>query len=198
MGNPEAGGIKIVCYFEGKKDLERHISLSESSSVTFTKGDLSYEYTCGTSCIDLIDNIIRRVIEDLSGAFDLGVASVDDVSSISSLKPEKVEEGSTGHSSTSSSSTTSSSVMNEKRPILIGGASSLKGLDSRNEAEKSIKAFKEILKGSKFKMVIIDSSGLSRITPPGKTMSDCKFEDLSSFDDDKVKHTRHKAEHGRN
>ncbi|KAM0674540.1 nucleolar zinc-finger protein [Gurleya vavrai] len=68
-------GIKINCEFNCHDDLNRMIRIQKYARVTFSKENHSYVYGCGESGITVVEEIIRRLVEDLGDTFDISTST---------------------------------------------------------------------------------------------------------------------------
>ncbi|KAM0687307.1 nucleolar zinc-finger protein [Conglomerata obtusa] len=160
-------GIKIECHFNCQDDLKRTIRMSKFSTVHFCQDGHEFEYGCGQSGITIVEAIIRDLIGDLGGIFDLNT-STDSVARLDG-------RGSSASSSRLSSRSTHST-------------SSFLSVMDKKDAKKQIFFLKNMLSDPKFSMIIEDKTGLSRVAPVGKLVGDMEAENLDNFNDERVKH----------
>ncbi|ADM11436.1 zinc finger domain-containing protein [Encephalitozoon intestinalis ATCC 50506] len=59
---------------------------------------------------------------------------------------------------------------------------------SKETCEKKLEDFRDLMSNPKFKLIIEDDFGLSRVAPVGKNVLELRNADVSELNDDKVKH----------
>ncbi|KAF7683113.1 Zinc finger protein ZPR1 [Astathelohania contejeani] len=57
-----------------------------------------------------------------------------------------------------------------------------------HDVNEKVQKLKGLLESGKFKMTIEDMSGLSRVSPVDKKISECEYFDLNTFNDERVEH----------
>ncbi|EPR79563.1 Zinc finger protein [Spraguea lophii 42_110] len=165
----ENGGVIISCDFDSKSDLDRFVTIFQNSKMRIEKGSFFYECQSMNDFSCCVEHLVIHAIEDLSVCWD-----VEWNGSTISLKDS--ESTSTSDKNKSSSSSFSSSV----------SSSSIK---SKGDAETAVAILKEVLHNGVVDIIIEDKSGFSRICPVSKRLSGMELDNLSEFNDPKVKHT---------
>ncbi|TBU09460.1 hypothetical protein CWI36_0027p0050 [Hamiltosporidium magnivora] len=164
------GYLVVSCNFSNKDDLGRYILLQKYSTVNFYKKELSYEYVSASDVVTTVENLIEQAADEIADTY--GVPRRQD---IVNKKPKDV--------------TSSGEVLGIKNTE-SGSTSSVGTLESKEQAKHAIYLLDDLIKNPQFKMVIKDSSCQSRICPVNKTVSQCSYEDLKTFDDENVEHKK--------
>ncbi|KAM0678077.1 nucleolar zinc-finger protein [Binucleata daphniae] len=165
-------GVMIECHFNCQQDLQRTIRIQKFCKVSFCQDGHHFEYACGQTGITIVEAIIRDLIGELGGIFDINVSS-----------ESFARFGDKINSSSSSSS------VNTSR-----SSSSFLSVCDKSDAHKQIVFLKNMLSDPKFSMIVQDDSGLSRVSPIGKLVTQMEASNLQDFNDERVKHENYVVE----
>lgn len=171
-------GVKITCNFETAEDLQRSIRLPRLSTIKFKQDEIEIEYTTGNTAISLVEEVIRKLIDNLIGVFHLESRKfcLDDIK----CKHDDCDKH-------------ENSEDIKMRLSEVGEVGEIDDdASDKDKAEKNVRFLVSLLRNHKFKMVIIDRTGIGKVAPRGKMLKDIK--DENEFDDGIVKHEYYKVE----
>lgn len=155
------GAIKIHCNFTDKEDLKRYVCVFQQAVVTFKKDDFVYEYSTSFDVTTVAEILLRNAIEEIAQMWDIKRHG-----SVYDLKQEL---------STSSLS-------------LSGSINSLESIQDVESAKVAVDILQDMVSNAGFEMDLYDKSGFSRVSLRSKMLSESFFNDLATFNDNKVKH----------
>ncbi|ELA46394.1 hypothetical protein VCUG_02116 [Vavraia culicis subsp. floridensis] len=159
------GGIKIICKFTNKDDLKRYVCVFQNAVLKFQKDEFVYEYSSSTDVTTVAEIVLRNAIDEIAEMWNVKRKSTG---SVFDLK----QELSASNSSMS----------------LSGSVTSLESIQDVDSAKYAIEMLQDMVSNSGFEMELCDPSGFSRVAPVNKMLGECVFDDLDTFNDEKVRH----------
>ncbi|KAF7699562.1 hypothetical protein CDIK_1178 [Cucumispora dikerogammari] len=207
MTQLEVKTIEIRGVINTLEDLYRYIYISGGTRVVFFIETFIYEFGCSNDIVGTIETLLFNAVNDIASAYEFAryttntgseATEVRDLNQSSSIdsKPEPPSDNETDlinkspqwndtESNAVYSTTTQSSERLESKLQLV---SSSEDLTDRGKVKCLLQTLKKHMVNPDFIIEVTDEQGTSRVCPRNKMMGDCKFDDLSTYNDEHITH----------